>query len=229
MIGCALLASASNASAQTDQEYPLLTGTLIEEYSADVDVSGSILSGMWLGNLDDRVDPGSVFALLPRGGEVNNLCFSSSTRDGVYFAKAILSGSSKHSGAYLIEPMKTSNYGDFLSQYLAKDFSLKIRVSADCDDKLSGHLIPAAINISSNSILVAVNSRRSIKTEAWISSGSIRVQASCLAESNVRSTSYDTICTFDYTRLKGLGSAVLSIKRTPRAGPRRIDDYSVQF
>lgn len=211
------------------QPFPTLTGELNEEYSANVSVSGVLIAGLWLGEPDAPLDPAEVYIRNSEQSTVIQTCFTATTRDGVYHSEGALTGSGKNATFFGVEPMKRSEFARQLRQYRSQDLALKAILATDCSGSVPSTYVPASLGSKSNTLLVAVNSRRALSIDVYFEREGSRIPSKCSRDAEIRSIAFDTICTFDFSKLVETGEWMLSVERIPRAGPRRIDDFTVRF
>lgn len=221
--------SACSFSVDDVAKLPVLTGDLVERYSAETETSGTLVVGLWLGDPSDQVRTDSMLIRMPKIQNDKEICFSATTRDGVYFSKSSLNSETSAPGFYVIGPMRRTGYAKQLRRYSEQDFALRVVLMDDCKKATGGTLIPAATGTGKTTLLVAVNSRRATDLELWLQQDGTRLNGNCLGRPEVRSTAFDKLCSFNFEKAKIMGYWTLSVRRKPRSGPIRIEDYRILF
>lgn len=217
--------SASPARAQSVSGS--LQGTLREEYSSSVPLSGTLVVGLWLGDLGGLMKPESVYVDLP-GGQAESMCFVAQTRDGVYSAEGTLSPTPLQPGRFSLPALAQSKFRRQLALYPALDFAARADIGAACDGAGKSKLVPVITAEGPHSLILALNTRQALSATAWFEQDGKRVDGECSRDTNARSVTFDLVCKFDPYRLSG-GEWNLAVRRVPRAGPSRIDDTTVIF
>jgi len=211
------------------QPFPSLTGNLVEDYAAEVKVSGSTIVGVWFGKPEQFFSPNELYIRMPQVRESYDVCFSATSRDGVYFASAELDQKNPLSGTFEFDAMEQSKYKKQIASYKGHEFAMRIIESDGCSSGVGSTFLPLSLGLQSDTLLVAVNSRRALMIEAWLGSDETPTYANCDQNTLVRSITFDTVCQFDLGNTKLNGDTQLSVRRIPRAGPERIDDFIVRF
>lgn len=220
------------AEAQKPLGAGILTGEFKEEMSSDVEVSGQILVGMWIGSAAAPLDLENLRVRLENGAKRKkplNVCITASTRDGLYFGQGTFSTTANARGVFLVVPKEGWRFRQRLEQYVALDFAPLMFVGRQCEDLDGARVTPSILDAEGQDIVVAINSRRAVQLDAWFSFGDQEVHGVCDADTSVRSTAFDTICLFQRIEVERISPDTISILRTPRIGPRRVDDFAVSL
>jgi hypothetical protein len=209
---------------------PLLSGKIVEAYSPSVNVgSGSgALVGLWLGVPAGTLDLKSVRVGIPAVPPARTLCFSAITRDGEYSARGPAAVPKGVRGPVGISSLQNSEYSEPLKRYQALDLAVSARWGSDCKLSPKSPYVPAVGSNNFSELVAAINSAHAIGVGATLQSRSAgEIEGQCAPVQNGRTTAFDTLCRFKLPAQGTTGEWNLALTRTPRAGPRRIDDFTI--
>ena len=95
---------------QSLPEGPQLVGKLAEDYSSEVNASGSLVTGVWLGEIDGKVELKSIVAHIPIDNKMPHVCLIATTRDGLYYSEGALKANINPSGSLQVKALEAVSY-----------------------------------------------------------------------------------------------------------------------
>lgn len=205
-----------------------LIGDLYEEVSDKTDVSTHDIVGVWLGNentqltLEHSQIAVSVTSTLPI-----EVCFSSTTVDGLYFSSGTLTARANNTGLLDIVPLQHSQHLKLLSGYKSNDFAPLARLGPDCLEDTSSTIVPVRYKNGGKNLYVAIQSRRAQQVSLKIKDAHSERKGTCDQITSVRRVSFDVVCTIKLTEYFQSGLYSLTIGRQSRVGPYRTDQINV--
>lgn len=203
---------------------------LEEDYSGRVKVSGSVIVGAVFGELDGRTDPRNLKVRLEPEAGMSTLCFSATTRDGQYSARAKVGAPGGLLQNARLVPAKDWSFLPQLRKYNRTDYAPIIRLGESCEIEEKAMILPVIVGDGTRDKLTFfINSQRAIRLTASIPvPGEAPVEADCqnVASIEFRSTAFNYACRFSLEGRSLAGAMQVNVNRLMRVG-RRLDVETV--
>lgn len=226
-----LIVAATILSAPLSNAQTVIGGDFEEGYSGNVAVSGRVIVGAMLGSSAGKVDPSQIQLPISQIENDTNVCFSATTRDGVYWARANLTIPADATPPVRMKPDDGWQYQQRVSKYDRADFSALALGGDDCKLNHKAPIIPLRYDSTSDDLAIMINSQRAFSVSATIETGSETPITSVCERSDsssIRSTAFNVTCVFDLSEHEITGDHILSIDRRLRIGNRR-DTFRIRL
>jgi hypothetical protein len=222
------LAAAAVCGAALAQAEPaiLLKGELKETYlgaraaagpgepGMSVPVSGHRIVGVMAGPMASRADLSRLLVALPAGAG-RRICFHSTTRDGLYSARGLLSAATGTGGPARLE--HAPRHKAELARYSAEDFAVRVTAGPGCETDPTPIFLVVGYG-GGDFLKLMVQSRGAISVRATLTDArGATVSAQCVDDGKA-SQAFDLECRLSLQGVQRSGNSGLRLAIRSRSG-----------
>lgn len=225
-----LFGASSDGVAQTRPLQPV--GQLVERLTDAVPTSGLLLAGVHWGKSSGKFRTSNLGLQLFKSPQPRNVCVRVATRDGRYRGLA----------SYLVPPnpdspsllLFKSQYANQLEQMPVSDFAVKAVIADECNDAVSGVIIPAVVGAESapQSLIVFLSPNDATTRARVVSRDGTSLSGDAVRCQSVgpgTRIAYSHACEISLADSTFSGRAILEIVLIELTGGRSIKPYDIEI